>query len=103
MVPWLLGQIEPFFSYNGSSFKVSGAQWCPVVPSGAQIGVVQVSKSKAGTGRVVGWREFGLVNCFTLEASFAGSRVHHFRTEDYERIGASLCEAVHQWSLIQVN
>ena len=43
MVPWLLGQIEPFFSYNGSSFKVclssvvlSGAQWCSVVPGGAQ-------------------------------------------------------------------
>ena len=86
ILPWLLGQLEPYFSYNATSFKVS--------------------RSKHGTGRVVGWREFGLVNCFTLEASFAGSLVgdvaHHWRTSDLQRIGGSLCEAVHEWATVQV-
>lgn len=46
---------------------------------------VQVQKSKAGTGRVVGFRELGLVNAFTMEASFAGAAVgkyakQHFNT-----------------------
>lgn len=33
----------------------------------------KVQKSKESTARVVGWRELGLVNSFTLEASFAGA------------------------------
>jgi len=46
---------------------------------------LQVQKSKAGTGRVVGFRELGLVNAFTMEASFAGAAVgkyakQHFNT-----------------------
>lgn len=32
----------------------------------------QVQKSKAGTGRVVAFKEFGLVNALTVEASFCG-------------------------------
>jgi hypothetical protein len=47
--------------------------------------VTQVQKSKAGTGRVVGFRELGLVNAYTMEASFAGAAVgkhakQHFNT-----------------------
>lgn len=46
---------------------------------------MQVQKSKAGTGRVVGFRELGLVNAFTMEASFCGATVgryagQHFNT-----------------------
>ena len=46
---------------------------------------MQVQKSKAGTGRVVGFRELGLVNAYTMEASFAGAAVgkhakQHFNT-----------------------
>lgn len=33
---------------------------------------LQVQASKSGTGRVVGFRELGLVNAFTIEASFCG-------------------------------
>jgi murein tripeptide amidase MpaA len=32
-----------------------------------------VQKSKEGTGRVVGWKELGIQNSFTLEASFCGA------------------------------
>ncbi|WIA38712.1 hypothetical protein OEZ86_002012 [Tetradesmus obliquus] len=45
----------------------------------------KVQKSKAGTGRVVGFRELGLVNAYTIEASFCGASVgkyakQHFNT-----------------------
>jgi len=33
----------------------------------------QVQASKCGTGRVVGFRELGLVHAFTIEASFSGA------------------------------
>jgi len=33
---------------------------------------LKVSKSKSGTGRVVVARELGVLNCYTLEATFAG-------------------------------
>ena len=74
---------------------------------------------QAGTGRVVVWKTFGIVNCYTLEvssrhslpalgawdgaspvmpcpfveASFAGSSDgFHFSTSDLKGLGASLCE-----------
>ena len=51
--PWLLKRNAPdAFSFAMSSFKVQ--------------------KSKENTARVVCWREFGLINSFTLEASFGG-------------------------------
>jgi hypothetical protein len=58
-------------------YVVCGAWWC--------FTCLQVQKSKAGTGRVVGFRELGLVNAYTMEASFAGAAVgkhakQHFNT-----------------------
>eukprot|EP00775_Hariotina_reticulata_P008712 gene8712-8893_t len=55
----------------------------------------KVQKSKAGTGRVVGFRELGLVNAFTMEASFAGPSGgelagHHYNTGHLEEMGAVL-------------
>ena len=32
----------------------------------------RIEKSKEKTARVVLWREFNILNCFTLEASFQG-------------------------------
>lgn len=43
----------------------------------------QVQKSKAGTGRVVGFRELGLVNAFTIEASFCGAAVGRYAKQHY--------------------
>jgi len=56
---------------------------------------MQVQKSKAGTGRVVSFRELGLVNAYTLEASFCGPATgpharHHFNTAHLEEMGAAL-------------
>lgn len=45
--------------------------------------VLQVQKSKAGTGRVVGFRELGLVNAFTMEASFAGAAVGKYAKQHF--------------------
>lgn len=52
-----------------------------------------VSHSKRSTARVVLWRELGLANSFTLEASFGGAgfgrhQSLHFSERDFERMGA---------------
>ncbi|KAF5841003.1 hypothetical protein DUNSADRAFT_14859 [Dunaliella salina] len=60
---------------------------------------VKVQKSKAGTSRVVVFRELGLTNSFTLEASIAGPNMgrdagHHFSTKHLESMGAALASAL---------
>jgi len=76
--PYLLSQVNPHFSLQKSSFRVQ--------------------RSKAGTGRVVVWKTFGIVNCYTLEASLAGSSDgYHFSTKDLEGLGASLCQTLAVW------
>jgi len=49
LLPYLISKLEPRFSFLKSKYHVGS--------------------SKEGTGRVVGWRCLGLINCFTLEAS----------------------------------
>ncbi|KAI8469674.1 MAG: hypothetical protein J3K34DRAFT_368919 [Monoraphidium minutum] len=54
-----------------------------------------VQKSKAGTGRAVAFREMGLANALTLEASFAGpaggrGAGRHFNAGHLEEMGAAL-------------
>lgn len=51
--PYVLMKQAEVFSYVDSSFSVQ--------------------KSKEGCGRVVVWRELGVQNSYTLEASFCGS------------------------------
>jgi cytosolic carboxypeptidase protein 2/3 len=53
----------------------------------------KMQKSKDGTARVVCYREFGVINSYTLEASFFGadrgsSDGEHFTTRHYEVIHA---------------
>jgi hypothetical protein len=43
-----------------------------------------VEKSKEKTARVVLWREFNIMNCFTLEASFSGYFNEERKTKDFE-------------------
>lgn len=47
----------------------------------------KVQKSKAGTGRVVGFRELGLVNAYTMEASFAGAAVGKYAKQHFNAGG----------------
>ena len=56
-------------------------------------------KSKMGTGRVVGWKDLGIQNSFTLEASFCGSDFGkyadlHFNTSILQEIGHPFCETI---------
>ena len=51
--PYILEQQAEVFSYADCAFSVQ--------------------RQKEGTGRVVGWKELGVTNSFTLEASFCGS------------------------------
>eukprot|EP00471_Norrisiella_sphaerica_P008009 CAMPEP_0184499568 /NCGR_PEP_ID=MMETSP0113_2-20130426/41829_1 /TAXON_ID=91329 /ORGANISM="Norrisiella sphaerica, Strain BC52" /LENGTH=988 /DNA_ID=CAMNT_0026887507 /DNA_START=297 /DNA_END=3263 /DNA_ORIENTATION=+ len=51
-----------------------------------------VGKNKDGTARVALWKDFGIQDCFTLEASFAGANFgqrenYHFSSKDYEEMG----------------
>lgn len=50
---------------------------------------MQVQKSKAGTGRVVGFRELGLVNAYTMEASFAGAAVDKYAKQHFNTGGCT--------------
>lgn len=59
-------------------------------------------KSKEGTGRVVGWKELGIMNSFTLEASFCGSDFGkyadlHFNTSILQEIGHHFCETITEY------
>jgi hypothetical protein len=47
--------------------------------------LLQVQKSKSGTGRVVCFKELGFANAYTVEASFCGPSIgrlskHHYNT-----------------------
>eukprot|EP00057_Strongylocentrotus_purpuratus_P017431 XP_011671905.1 PREDICTED: uncharacterized protein LOC582973 [Strongylocentrotus purpuratus] len=66
------------FNYNNCKFKVQ--------------------KSKEGTGRVVVW-QMGIMNSYTMEASFCGStsgdkRLTHFSTADFEAMGYHFCDSL---------
>jgi cytosolic carboxypeptidase protein 2/3 len=69
VLPKLLGEETEMFRYHSCSF--------------------QNEKSKTTAARISLYREFGIWNCFTLEASFHGyfdkERVNHeFTEEGYE-------------------
>lgn len=51
--PYMLDKQAEVFSYSDCAFSVQ--------------------KAKEGTGRVVGWKELGVQNSYTLEASFCGA------------------------------
>lgn len=60
--------------------------------------VIRRSPSR-GARRVVGWRELGLCNSFTLEVSFAGPSLGpfagtHFTISQLESLGAAMGQAL---------
>jgi hypothetical protein len=62
-----------------------------------------VQKSKESTARVVGWKEMGITNCYTLESSFCGSDFGkhqdlHFNTNMLQHIGPAFCETIYEFS-----
>jgi len=55
----------------------------------------RIEKSKLKAARVVLWKEFNIMNCFTLEASFHGylnkaRQTIEFTTEMFEKMGEIL-------------
>lgn len=57
-----------------------------------------VTRDKEGTGRIV-FKNMGILNSFTLEASYGGSNVgnkaySHFTPRDYENVGRYFCETL---------
>jgi cytosolic carboxypeptidase protein 2/3 len=55
----------------------------------------RIQKSKLKAARVVLWKEFNIMNCFTLEASFHGylnkdRQTIEFTTEMFEQMGCFL-------------
>ena len=59
-----------------------------------------VHKSKEGTGRVAMWRQMGILNSFTMEATFCGSNLkgkcfnRHFTMRDFESMGYHFCDTL---------
>ncbi|CAG9462836.1 unnamed protein product [Pedinophyceae sp. YPF-701] len=70
--------------------------------------VFSLHRSKETTARAVGYRELGLCNSFTLEASFAGpaSGPHantHLTTSQLERLGAAVGSALLVYTMPQTH
>lgn len=77
--PRILWKISQNFSYNDCSFAIQ--------------------KSKESTARVVVFKELGLLNSYTIEASFCGASFgrncdKHFNTRHLEQMGHFFCEAI---------
>ena len=51
----------------------------------------QLEKEKEGTGRVVFFREMGVINSYTLETSFFGCGVEYFTPKELENLGRDFC------------
>ncbi|XP_070534076.1 uncharacterized protein [Ptychodera flava] len=91
LFPWILSVKAPDkFSFRGCKF--------------------QVKKCKESTGRVVMWRQMGIMNSFTMEATFCGSKnlvstdpPRHFTTKDFEAMGKHFCEVVLEYTRAKEN
>eukprot|EP00347_Sterkiella_histriomuscorum_P022850 403336918 len=65
----------------------------------------RIEKSKEKAARIVLWREFNIMNCFTFEASFHGylneERVtEEFNEESFEKMGEHLINSLYEYKLI---
>ncbi len=78
--PLILSKLCPFFSFDRSRFGVQ--------------------KSKERTSRITLWRELGIPNIFTMEASFFGcdtatkDDLNHFTIPQLMQIGRDLCRSL---------
>ncbi|CAM9146216.1 unnamed protein product, partial [Ectocarpus sp. 12 AP-2014] len=79
IIPTLLHQASPLFNFADCTFDIG--------------------KGKEGCGRVVVRKQLGIVNAYTMEASFMGAdqgefQGIHFHQGHYEAMGHSLCEVL---------
>ncbi|XP_076800920.1 uncharacterized protein LOC143445595 isoform X1 [Clavelina lepadiformis] len=86
LFPWLMHRLAPTrFAFHETKFAVR--------------------KTKESTGRVVMFRQMGIWNSFTLEASFSGTKLseangRHFNIDDFQLIGRKLCDCVLEYSRV---
>ena len=85
LIPRLLSEETSKFRYHSSSFKY---EYC-----------------KRKTARVVLAREYNIMNCYTLEASFSGHfdenrRNFEFNQQQYEEMGEHFLNSLYEYSLI---
>ncbi|XP_033121673.1 uncharacterized protein LOC117120721 isoform X2 [Anneissia japonica] len=89
LFPWLMARKAPDkFTFRGCKF--------------------QVRKCKESTGRVVMWRQLGIANSFTLEATFCGSKnaassSRHFTLKDFEELGHQFGQVILQYHTAKNN
>ncbi|XP_060592114.1 cytosolic carboxypeptidase 2-like isoform X8 [Ruditapes philippinarum] len=89
LFPWLMAQKSPEkFSFPFCKFNIK--------------------RCKEATGRVVMWRQFRILNSFTLEATFSGTAMNkeecrHFNISDYMEMGHILCQSALEYQSIQEN
>ena len=65
----------------------------------------RIEKSKERAARIALWREFGIVNCYTLEASFHGfinnnRDTEEFTPEIFESISESVINSMYEYIII---
>jgi cytosolic carboxypeptidase protein 2/3 len=65
----------------------------------------RIERSKEKAARIVLWREFSIMNCFTFEASFFGGQTENRKIEEFtptslEKMGEHLCNAMYEYLLI---
>jgi ribosomal protein S24E len=77
--PKLLSEISPYFSFQDCSFNLS--------------------KARSTSGRVVVYKELGISNSFTMEASLCGAGIGpysgcQFSVMDLETMGKNLCQGL---------
>lgn len=66
----------------------------------------RVQRSKEKTARVVIWRQFNVMNCFTLEASFHGffnknRETKDFMTSHFCQVGKMLANSLHEYNIMK--
>lgn len=86
VLPKILSEQTSMFRYFASRFKIE--------------------KSKEKTARVVMHREFNIMNCFTLEASFLGYFNEERVTKDYsidkyEKMGFKLGTSLYEYLMLK--
>ena len=79
LFPFIMSKICPSFSFKSSKFGVQ--------------------KSKASTARIAIWKEIGIPNVYTMEASFLGATIGpfagtHFDAAQLQEIGKNMAESI---------
>ena len=85
IIPKLLAEETSKFRYHSCRFRLD--------------------QTKLKAARIVMWREFNIMNCFTFEASFHGhfdheNINHEFTTQQYEEMGEHLANSFFEYLMI---